>query len=135
MSGFVVADLAAPLLVRATQSATLAALFGGGTAGQLGLLTIWAVFGPRCWTLRLPATLGVAVLLLAGPVSAEVVSSGQTLSQEELAQFKAAEAGHPELMGITAGTVGDSEDWTRAAMITAVGAGCIAVAMATFGFA
>ena len=77
----------------------------------------------------------VAVLLLAGPVSAEVVSSGQTLSQEELAQFKAAEASHPELMGIPAGTVGDSEDWTRAAMITAVGAGCIVVAMATFGFA
>jgi hypothetical protein len=65
VGGFVVADFVAPPMLRNADSAGFAGLIGGGVAGQLGLLAIWAVFGPQRWTRRFPAALGVAVLLTA----------------------------------------------------------------------
>jgi hypothetical protein len=65
LAGFVLLDLAVPAMVWHAESPGFAGLLSGAVAGQFGLLTIWAVFGPQRWTLQLPATLGVAALLLA----------------------------------------------------------------------
>jgi len=59
-------------LVDLTQSPTLAGLFIGGLAGQVGLLNIWAVLGPQRWFVRLSATFAVALLFI-GAVSLGVL--------------------------------------------------------------
>jgi hypothetical protein len=65
-----VVDLFAPLVVRRGESAATVGFVLGAAGGQLGVLTVWAVFGPerlfRRWTQALLAAAFLFSLLLVG---------------------------------------------------------------------
>ncbi|MHC4399671.1 MAG: hypothetical protein ACYTG0_08330 [Planctomycetota bacterium] len=50
-------------MVHEFDSEAFGCLFMGVVGGQLGLVAIWAVLGPKSWTARLPTTLAVAIFL------------------------------------------------------------------------
>lgn len=83
VGGFAVADFVLPAIAEEVGSPGFAGLVAGGVAGQFGLLSIWAVFGPQRWTRRLPAALGAAVLLFAALFLGMVVAEGNRPSQWE----------------------------------------------------
>src|SRR5690242_8504687 len=66
VAAFLLTDMCAPILIDRWRfsliSAILTVIFGAIVISQLGLLAIWAAFGPQRWYARLSLSLALALL-------------------------------------------------------------------------